>query len=235
MRALDIGSAGGNNYPWEWTGFDVREGTPALADYEGDATFYITRHPDGSSLLKPNKEFWKDFPAGKKFDVVREEPTKVTTLDSLNLQADFIKIDVQGAEGMVIRGGINTIKNASCVEVETNFAPRYIGQSYFSEIDVTMRELGFALMDFKRRYYKKGNPMVGGPRGQLTHGDALYMKEVVPEEILQYYGYNASRKKLFPGQGRLAHSLKRIGERLTPNSLGGTAGDASLGNRDFLL
>jgi FkbM family methyltransferase len=39
------------------------------------------------------------------------EKIKITTLDSLNLPGlDFLKIDVEGAEGLVIQGGAETIK-----------------------------------------------------------------------------------------------------------------------------
>jgi FkbM family methyltransferase len=40
------------------------------------------------------------------------EPTKMVTIDSLNLDScDYIKIDVEGAEILVLIGGVNTITN----------------------------------------------------------------------------------------------------------------------------
>lgn len=232
IKALDIGSAGGNNYPWSWTGFDAREDALALFDRTGEFPFFVTRDPDSSSLLKPNVDFYNLFPHEHRFDVVEEKRVKAVTLDSLQLEAEFIKIDVQGAEGHVIRGGLITISKAACIEIEVNFAPRYVGQVFFSEVDTTLRDMGFHLMDLKRRYLKRVID-IGGPKGQLTHGDALYFKNEVPNEILEYYGYAGKQESPYRGQLGLARTLRRVSDKLLYNRNRTTFGDDALGNRDF--
>jgi len=232
MQALDIGSAGGNNYPWKSVGFDAQENL-ALSDSAGESELYITRNPDNSSLLKPNSQFWKGFPSGSLFDVVEIKRVETAPLDAFKIKADFIKIDVQGAEGMVIRGGMNTISQAACVQIEVNFAQRYLGQSFLSEVDPMMRSMGFELFDLKRRYYKR-NCGVGGPRGILTHGDALYIKPPTPPEILDYFGYSGSSYYGFTGQTRFVKGVMRRLLRLLPSSKNGVFGDENIGNRDYL-
>jgi FkbM family methyltransferase len=56
---------------------------------------------------------------------VQNEMAKVTgiSLDTYfrNIKVDFLKIDVEGAELQVIKGGINTIKNCKVVIIECHF------------------------------------------------------------------------------------------------------------------
>ena len=64
----------------------------------------ISRNPDGTKI---NGEF----PKSTKTEIVN-----VKTLDSFRIkEIDFIKIDVQGFEPEVLRGGEKTFKNNNCV------------------------------------------------------------------------------------------------------------------------
>jgi len=71
---------------------DVEVMTCALADYEGETSFFINVAASGySSLARPGAEF-------------KEIKVSVNRLDQLVDDADVIKIDVEGAELGVLRG-----------------------------------------------------------------------------------------------------------------------------------
>jgi Methyltransferase FkbM domain len=56
-----------------------------------------------------------------------------------------MKLDVQGYEDRVIRGGIETIKNASAVLTEISFERLYAKQPLFHDLYSLLYSLGFRL------------------------------------------------------------------------------------------
>ena len=59
---------------------------------------------------------------------------------------DLVKIDVQGFEDRVLRGGKETIRKASYCLMEMSFRPLYEGSPVFDDIYRQMREMGFRLI-----------------------------------------------------------------------------------------
>lgn len=59
---------------------------------------------------------------------------------------DLVKIDVQGFEDRVLRGGEETMAKASYCLLEMSFRPLYEGSPVFDDIYRQMRELGFRLI-----------------------------------------------------------------------------------------
>jgi hypothetical protein len=58
---------------------------------------------------------------------------------------DYLKVDVQGAELDVLRGGPNLLANAVVAQVEVEFVQMYKDQPLFGEVDSEMRKNGFVL------------------------------------------------------------------------------------------
>jgi hypothetical protein len=78
-------------------------------------------------------------------------------------QPDTIKIDVQGYELEVLKGGVNTFKNTSYVILELSFDKFYEGQYNTSELFKMMEDLGFVMIDtgFEwRKDYKINNRLL---------------------------------------------------------------------------
>ena len=81
-----------------------------IADLPGARrTFHVTANPCNSSLLRPNPAVVLMYAGGmEKFEVVRDVPVAVTTVDAecerLGLQFEEMKVDVQGAEMLVLKG-----------------------------------------------------------------------------------------------------------------------------------
>ena len=103
-----------------------------LSNVEGISKFNIASN-DGasSSILEPDNVLIKK--PNITFSDSINLPTK--TLDSLSLgKFDLIVIDVQGAESLVIEGGIETIKQAKALWVEVNAGSMYLGDANSSQI-----------------------------------------------------------------------------------------------------
>lgn len=118
-----------------------------LGSEEGETTFYINPsdpYCTGASAYKEQTEYYEGS-IGFSLPVV--------TLDSLNQQFDFIKMDVQGAELDIIKGGLNTIKQTSVLQLELAMLDYNQGAPKASKIISYLYNLGFDLFDIGSFYY----------------------------------------------------------------------------------
>jgi hypothetical protein len=106
-----------------------------------------------------------------------------------------LKLDVQGYEDAVIAGARKLLSHqVVAVRSEVSFLPMYKGQPLFRDIDAALAEQGFAPMllielhEWRRSTRRKLPDLEDGPlpwsRGQISHGDVLYMKS--PEDVCHY-------------------------------------------------
>lgn len=145
--------------------------------------FHVCESPGCSSLYPPNEEF-----AGRFSDTIRSMMSlkgvaefEVVPLDEVaareHLRPDCLKVDVQGAELDVLRGGASVLQNLKLIELEVEFNYQYKGQALFSEIDLYLRQHGFALLGLRRSYWRHRESVDRGKSaggGHLVHGDVLY-------------------------------------------------------------
>ena len=195
LTVLDIGARGGPDPRWRVLSpevnvvgvdadaeecvrlnrmtFDVpcRFVSAALGSRDGEAaTLHLTRQPGCSSLLEPNHAYLAQFPYGREaFQVVRRIPLTLTRLDTLCLQhaitADVIKIDTQGSELDILRGGEAALQRASLIELEVEFNPLYADQPLFGDLDTYLRMRGFNLLGLRRTAWRRNqNGSLGGDR-----------------------------------------------------------------------
>lgn len=160
----------------------------ALSDRSTELHFHLCRKQEVSSIYLPNEDFLKRFPFSERFDVIEDV---LIEADSLSNQLkgtgipeiDFIKIDTQGHELPILKGGIDYLSSTIGLEIEVEFSRIYEKQPLFPEVDDFIRAHGFELFDIKRCYWKrKGSINVESQTGQLVFGDALYFK--TPEQVL---------------------------------------------------
>ncbi|WP_442794347.1 FkbM family methyltransferase [Pelobium manganitolerans] len=123
----------------------------ALGETDEMQEINISAHSPSSSLL-PMTKLHNEVFAGTNF--VETESITVKTLDllfaELPIKGKFmIKVDVQGFEDKVIKGGAETFKKADCVLIETSFVELYEGQLLFDGIYQMLVGLGF---EFKGNY-----------------------------------------------------------------------------------
>ena len=112
-----------------------------LDDVEHNVTWYEKRNT-GDSIYKENTSYFKD---------CEEIVKKTTTLDKnfpSNYAFDLIKIDCQGAELPILRGGKKLVQNASVIILEVPFMGEYnIGISNFFEHIKYMDQIDYRVFD----------------------------------------------------------------------------------------
>jgi FkbM family methyltransferase len=111
-------------------------------------TFYECAAAYNSSLLEPNLELLSKFSGYEElFRVVATREVLTRRLDDIAEAAgtDFLKLDVQGGELMVLEGAIRMLRDVLVIHTEAEFLPMYRGQPLFSDLDPWLRARGFVL------------------------------------------------------------------------------------------
>ena len=109
------------------------------------ATLTLCHAPGMSSLLAPNPQVLDCLNLYSIFGMVTgQEPIETHSLDGMSEIAaiDFLKIDVQGSELAVFRGGRSRLASAVAVQTEVCFMPLYKDQPLFGDLDRELRSLG---------------------------------------------------------------------------------------------
>lgn len=156
-----------------------------LSDHQASVTLYHTKNPAVASIFKPNQNFLDLFGINDYFHITGQSEITVDTLDHLYQDnsisdGDFIQLDTQGSELLILEGAKDFLKNhVFGIEVEVEFAPLYQNQSLFSHVDQYLQSLGFYLFDIRPQYFKRQIGLnYGNRKGQLLAGDALYFRNM---------------------------------------------------------
>ena len=132
----------------------------ALTDYIGEASFYVTRVSEASSLLKPTNHII-EMSSERKYD--HDEITvSAMTLDyycqTHNVEKiDILKLDVQGAELSVLKGSEALLdeKRIPIVFTEITFAETYIHQTHFIDIVSFLNRFDYDIWDIGSFLYTR--------------------------------------------------------------------------------
>jgi len=156
----------------------------ALGDGE-EHVLHVTNVPMTSSLFPPARATVDIFPAlGELMQVVERVPLRTKRLDDLSDLApvDFLKLDVQGAELLVLEHARETLCTVSVLQCEVEFLELYEGQPLFADVDAFLRSQGFTFLRFS---YTMGRPFK--PLGfaqdplrsmsQILWADAIYVRD----------------------------------------------------------
>jgi FkbM family methyltransferase len=143
----------------------------ALGLEAGEATFFRNAASPSSSFLKVTRTHAVAFPGTGQTSEIR---VPVDSLDhvatTLHLESPMlVKIDVQGVEDQVLRGGEATVRRASVLLVETSFETLYEGQALFDEIHALLKEWGF---EFKGNLDQAHAP----DDGRVLQADSLFVR-----------------------------------------------------------
>ena len=113
-----------------------------------ERTFHECKAAYNSSLLEPNLPLLERFTGfAELFKVVSTSKVRTRRLDDVREAggAEFLKLDVQGAELMVLDGAPRTLRSVLVVHTEACFLPLYKEQPLFADIDRRLRGEGFVL------------------------------------------------------------------------------------------
>ncbi|MCA3260959.1 MAG: FkbM family methyltransferase [Telmatospirillum sp.] len=197
QRLVDLGQAritGFEPNPAEYERLS-RRGHPYsyIPKFLGDGnahTLRIARYPGCSSLFAPDPAIIDMFSTigatedGDNFRTVETHRVETTRLDDIEeLRApDYVKIDVQGAELMVLENGARTLGGTMVLECEVEFLPLYKGQPLFGEIQAFLQSQGFMvhkLIEVAGRSYRPMNaPNPFEPISQILWADAVFVRDV---------------------------------------------------------
>ena len=143
----------------------------ALGEREGRQKIFRNEYSPSSSILTMKSTHKEAFEfARKEFS----EEISIRRLDSvakqIKIEAPYlVKIDVQGYERQVIDGGIDIIRSASIIIIETSFVELYEKSPLFGNIYDKMTSLGF-------RYTGSFEQLPRPSDGKILQQDAIFQK-----------------------------------------------------------
>ena len=172
----------------------------ALSDQKSSETLYLTKEEGRSSIYKPNYKYINKFYDWDGFSIKKEIALKTSTLNYVfsenNIKPDFIKIDTQGAELKILKGGSQYLNDLLALEIEVEFIPMYENQPLFSDIDSYLRSKGFEIYDLNRYWaYQRNMNHNCSNRGQLIFGDAIYFRSIDSFFSMNFNNENEKKEK----------------------------------------
>lgn len=134
-----------------------------VGDNEGDVRFF--ENDDQSSILANSQ--------GNAHGVERK--ARMTTLDTLVRERelpypDLIKLDLQGAELLCLKGAARCLARTQAVLLEISFIPLYHSAPLLADVVTFMKERSFQCYDIFSLWHR---PLDGA----LAFGDMLFLKE----------------------------------------------------------
>jgi hypothetical protein len=137
-----------------------------------------------SSLYEPNTRLLAYFQhLEEPCRVVERREVNTVALDEVEQarDADYLKLDVQGAEADVLRGASRVLAEAVVVHTEVEFVPLYRDQPLFGDIDALLRAHGFLFHTFGGFGTRAFRPLIINQdlnRGlnQYLWSEAVYVK-----------------------------------------------------------
>ncbi len=151
-------------------------------------TLHICHEGSGmTSLLEPDPEALAFFNLFAKIGAVeRTEQIATSRLDDLwgVPQIDFLKMDIQGTELMVLRNGWSKLADCVAIQTEVSFITLYKNQPTFAAIDIELRQHGFIPHRFRQvkpwsiaPTMRNNDPRL--PFHQLLEGDIVYIRDLI--------------------------------------------------------
>ncbi|MEA2061877.1 MAG: FkbM family methyltransferase [Thermodesulfobacteriota bacterium] len=122
----------------------------AMSDSCGEALIHVSKSSDLSSFLTPN-EFGKE--KYKKIKITEKEKVKLETIDTfipqiienLDKRNTFLKMDTQGYDLKVFKGGLKSIQYFTFILSELSLTPIYSGMPHYLESLKIFEEYGFII------------------------------------------------------------------------------------------
>jgi len=154
----------------------------ALAADVGTAVLHVNAIEATSSLFSIRRGIAELSGLALGEEKILRVPTR--TLDSVTAEAkleriDLLKLDVQGAEHLVLAGATQALKATRLIWSECSFKPLYTGSCTFADIYETLAKVGFQLLEL--------NTAFRSPTGELLQVDALFApaeSHAAPPELL---------------------------------------------------
>lgn len=156
-----------------FTAFNV-----ALGETDDETEFFRSAYSESSSLLQMGESHKLLFP------FTRDITTETVTLRRLDSYIDqitvrgglMVKIDVQGAEARVLRGGRQVLSKADAVLAEVGYLPLYVGQATLQELAELLDDCGLTFMGTIDQNLRPGDSLP-------VYGDALFVRRATLQRL----------------------------------------------------
>ena len=146
----------------------------ALGDGERH-TYYHCYAPGMNSLLEPDPKLLQKYPQFNEWGYVRAtSPVDTKTLDSLAVPMDYLKMDCQGSELMILKHAKKTLERTLAIQLEVSFNPLYKKQPCFGELDTFLRQINFHPYSFVN--IKTWRSCAEVEPEKLLEADVLYVR-----------------------------------------------------------
>jgi FkbM family methyltransferase len=226
LRAGDAEVVGFEPNPAALAVLDQRKGPleryfPQAVGDGGRHLLHICQAPGMTSLLEPDPavlSLFHGFPEWGR--VLATEPVGTVRLDDVpeTAGADLLKLDIQGAELMVLRHAEARLRDAVVIQAEVEFLPLYKGQPLFSEMELFLRDRGFILHRFFPTVSRAVQPMMvnGDPYaglGQLVWADAVFIRDLLRPALLSDRQLLAMAAILHDAYGAYDIAFRLLAER----------------------
>jgi FkbM family methyltransferase len=163
----------------------------ALGEADEELTINVNEFSPASSFLDLDDEHKSNFDYAVATD---KNIVEVKRLDNLQLDIEepfLVKIDVQGFEGKVIAGGLQTLKKAAVIIVETSFKPLYVEQSLFDDVYKVLLNAGF-------RYHGNFDQLLSPHTNEILQADAIFINaSPKPSPPLESFGQRGGLNQYF--------------------------------------
>jgi FkbM family methyltransferase len=158
----------------------------------GRHTLHYCAAPGMTSLYKPNLSVlglfhgfanWARVVATEEIDTVRLDDIAETE------NVDLLKLDIQGAELMVLRNAQARLEHALVIQTEVEFIAMYEGQPLFAELDLFLRARGFMFHRFFPVVSRVIQPLIVdndiyAGLSQSVWADAIFIRDFTRLDVL---------------------------------------------------
>ncbi len=144
----------------------------ALGNFEGELEINKNEFSPSSSFYSVGTKHTQAFPHTAKTE---KEIVKVKMLDSIFNSLDLtsnvlLKLDVQGYELDVLKGGARSLNSVNIIIAEVSFYPLYIDQPLFKDVYSFLFERGFD-------YFGNFDQLVDPNDHRILQADAIFFKK----------------------------------------------------------
>jgi FkbM family methyltransferase len=144
----------------------------ALGEQGGQVKFWRSKFSKASSVLPMADTHKLEFPWSSELVPINAQ---IAALDDFLHDIDLVpkvllKLDVQGYEDRVIRGGLAILRNVDYILTEVSFRVLYEGQASFDDLYQLLKQLGFS-------YAGNIDQLRSPTDGSVLQADALFVRD----------------------------------------------------------
>jgi FkbM family methyltransferase len=160
---------------------------------DGDRhTLHICQAPGMTSLFRPNPEvlnLFHGFPEwGRVLSTLEVETVRLDDVSATE-GCDLLKLDVQGAELMVLTHAEARLRDVLVIQAEVEFLPMYVDQPLFSDVEQFLRQKGFMFHRFYPQTSRVIRPLlvnndIFAGMSQLFWADGIFVRDITRLDLL---------------------------------------------------